>query len=193
MADALDDDMAEGVWLSISDLAREKGVDKAAISRRVAELEGEGLISTRPGPGKSKLVNLAQYDLVVGETTDLARERTAETVQANREFGGDMRRREADVKKAQYEAALKSIELGKAVGSLVEIKRVAEVIAEVGEELKKPLEQIPLRTDDIVAAALNGGATAVRGLLMEIIFDLRTKFTEALRKLDIRPKGTGAP
>jgi DNA-binding transcriptional MocR family regulator len=185
-----DDPADDGLWMPIAELARLKGVERQTVHERVSKLESEGMLTTRPGKGKTRLVNVAEYDRLVNETTDFSRQQAADTARANRESDwGDTRLRDTQLQKLRYEAALKQIELRKAVGDLVEIGRVDEVIAEVGEELKKPLEQVPLRTDEIVAAAVSGGAAAVRVLLMEIVFDLRTKFTEALRKLDVRSKG----
>jgi hypothetical protein len=61
------------VWLSISQIADIKKVSKAAISKRVLKLEGEGLITTRRA-GAEKKVNLVQFDRAIGEHTDPAQE-----------------------------------------------------------------------------------------------------------------------
>ena len=183
------------IWLSISDLAREKNVDKAEISRRVAKLEADGRLQTRSGPNRTKLVCLQEYDRVAGEFTDLAKEQAAETSRYGREadWGGDTRFRDAQTRRAQYEAGLKSIELRERLGQVVDITRAQEIIAEVGEEIRQPLEQLPLRADEINAAAVSGGVVAVRSKLKDIVFDLRTAIADALRKLDLRAKGGAAP
>jgi hypothetical protein len=179
----------DGLWLSISDIAREKNVDKAAISRKVAELENAGRIEVRHGPNRTKLVNLAQFDAEVGEITDFVREQAARLTD---DLIGDSRYREARIKSSQYDARRKEIELQKLAGSLVEIVRVEEVIAQVGEEIKKPLDQVPLHAEQIAAAATGGGTPAVRNMLREVIFSVRTQIAEALLKLDIRAKSDGA-
>jgi hypothetical protein len=194
MADLMEFDAAEpdGLWLSITELAKAKGVDKSQISRKVAEIEREGRIITRPGAGREKLVNVAEYDVALGTVTDFSHQLGAETARGIRDgdWGGDTRMRDAKTQSAQLEAALKSIELRKQTGALVEITRVNEVIAEVGEAIKKPIGQVALRADDITAAAQSGGAQAVRTLLGQIIFDVRAKITDALRKLDIRSQAS---
>lgn len=183
----------DALWLSITELAQAKGVDKSQISRKVAEIELQGRVITRPGRGKEKLVNVAEYDSALGSVTDFSHQVGAETTRENREADwGDTRMRDAKTKTAQLEAALKGIELRKQTGALVEITRVNEVIADVGEEIKKPLDQVSLRADDITAAAVSGGAPAVRTLLMQIVFDLRSKISDALRKLDIRSQSGDA-
>ena len=57
-------------WATVSELARIRGVDKSAVSRRVARLEEQGLLATRQGAGRAKLVRVEEYDRVVAETGD---------------------------------------------------------------------------------------------------------------------------
>jgi hypothetical protein len=194
MIDNVEETAPEGLLVTISDLARLKGVHKSSISRRVDELEKQGQLEVSYGPNKTKLVNLAQYDSVAGETTDFVKEQAAETTRYNREAEwGDSRFREAQIRKAQYKADLKSIELRKQHGQLVDVTRVQAVIAEVGEELRKPLEQLPLRADELHAAALSGGPASVRAKLKAITHELRGSLVEALKKLDMRNNSGSSP
>lgn len=175
------------LWLSITDLARVKGVTRQTVWEKVSRFENQGLLTTKPGPGGTKLVNVGEYDYRVQEAGDLAKEQAAATAQANWD---DPALRDAQTRKVRAEAALKAFELGERAGKLVEITHVKTVIAQVGEELRKPLDQLPLRADEINAAAVSGGAAAVRAKLRDIVFDLRTAFAEALRKLDLRGNGS---
>lgn len=178
-------------WMSIAELAQFKGVTKQTVSEKVIRLESEGLLKTRAGPKGTKLVNVGEYDYRIRETGDLAKEQAAATAQASFQ---DPALRDAQARKLRAEAALKTYELGERAGHLVNITRVNEVIAEVGEELRKSTEQLPLRADEIHAAALSGGAVAVRTKLKTIVFELRSAFTDALRRLDMRSKdGSSAP
>ena len=43
-------DETSGGWLSVSEIARVRRVDKAAISRRVARLEAAGAVTSRGSP-----------------------------------------------------------------------------------------------------------------------------------------------
>jgi ATP-dependent DNA ligase len=52
-------DEIEGHWAKVTELARLRGVSTAAISRRVTRYEALGLLKTRPGNARSKLVNVA--------------------------------------------------------------------------------------------------------------------------------------
>jgi len=135
-------------------------------------------------------VNVGEYDYHVKETADLVKEQAAATLRASQE-SPELRRLQEQ--KMRAEAALKDVELRERTGQLVDITRVEEVIAEVGEELRKPIEQLPLRAEEISAAAVSGGVQAVRGKLKQIAFELRGAFAEGLRKLDLRSKGGSSP
>jgi DNA-binding transcriptional ArsR family regulator len=162
-------DAPEGIWLTISELARKKGVNKSTISVRVSALEEEGRITTRKGAG-TKLVELAEYDQAVGEITDLAKAQAAATARANRfddaaasdgSVGGDATFRAAQQQKVFYEARTKALEFGRLTGQLVAIDRVNSVIAEIGEAIRQPISQLPLHADEISAAAARNGPVCV--------------------------------
>ena len=178
MNDLIDDDAEE--WLPLAEVARIKGVTRQTVSERVARLEGQGLLTTRSGPGGTKLVNIGEYEFRVRETADLAKEQAAATAQANFDDPGY---RNAQTQKIKIETAVKAYELRKLRGELVDITRVNDVVAQVGEEIRRPLDQFPLRADEIHAAGASGGAVAVRSKLKEIVFEVRGAITEALRKL----------
>ena len=180
----------EEMWLSIAALAVMKGVSRQTVWEKVERLERQGLLATKPGPGGTRLVNVGEYDYHVKETADLVKEQAAATLRASQE-SPELRRLQEQ--KMRAEAALKDVELRERTGQLVDITRVEEVIAEVGEELRKPIEQLPLRAEEISAAAVSGGVQAVRGKLKQIAFELRGAFAEGLRKLDLRSKGGSSP
>jgi DNA invertase Pin-like site-specific DNA recombinase len=62
-------DEIEGHWAKVTELARLRGVSTAAISRRVTRFETLGLLKTRPGNARSKLVNVAEFERIAGATT----------------------------------------------------------------------------------------------------------------------------
>ena len=78
MTEQREDYLSSGLWVSITQLAELKGVGKPWISERVKALESAGRIRTKI-EGRSKLVNLAQYDRAVGETGDAVKEGAAAT------------------------------------------------------------------------------------------------------------------
>jgi DNA-binding IscR family transcriptional regulator len=69
----------DGLWLSISEIARLKGVSRQAIAKRIGSLTAHGLLDVQPGQNGSKLINLAQFDRAVGEVGDAIKEGAAET------------------------------------------------------------------------------------------------------------------
>jgi DNA-binding MarR family transcriptional regulator len=195
---AADNTSPNEIWLSISELARAKGVDKSWISRRVANLEAHGKIETRDGPNRGKLVNVAQFDRAVGETTDLAKEQAAATARASRnEAAADdapaaATFADAQRRKAHYEAELKALEFGERTGQLVAIGEVETVIAEIAEGIAQPINQLPLRADEIVAAAARDGAAGVRTILKDAAFNLLKAIAQVLRRLDLKGKSAAA-
>jgi hypothetical protein len=192
------------IWLGISELARLKGVDKSWISRRVTALEELGQIEPRDGPNRAKLVNLAQFDRAVGETTDLAKEQAAATARADRNDaaadddapGGapaaDPRYADAQRRKVHYEAGMKALEYGERTGQLVAIGQVETVIAEIAEELAQPIRQLPTRADELAAVAARDGAAGVRVVLREVAHALLKAMAQALRRLDLKGKTSAA-
>jgi predicted site-specific integrase-resolvase len=62
-------DEIDGHWAKVSELARLRGVSTAAISRRVSRYEALGLLNSRPGNARSKLVNVAELDRIARGTT----------------------------------------------------------------------------------------------------------------------------
>jgi DNA-binding IscR family transcriptional regulator len=72
-------DLGDGLWLSISEIARLKDKSRQAIAKRVEALVEAGKLQTKPGEGGTKLVNLAQFDRAVGEVGDAVKEAAAAT------------------------------------------------------------------------------------------------------------------
>ncbi|WP_454919229.1 winged helix-turn-helix domain-containing protein [Xanthobacter sediminis] len=65
--------------MSISDLARRRGVSKQAVHKRLKALEAEGRIALWPGPGRSVMVSAAAFDFAVGAVGDPTKEVAAES------------------------------------------------------------------------------------------------------------------
>src|ERR1700722_2422398 len=66
------------LWVSISELARRKGISPQSVSERIARLGAK--IELRPGRGRERLVNIAQFDQVTGENSFLPQTAAAATV-----------------------------------------------------------------------------------------------------------------
>src|SRR3954469_7587607 len=65
---------ADMVWMSVTELAKQRGIRKNSLSECVSRLEAQGLISTKRGHGKIKLINVAEFERAVSQGADLGRE-----------------------------------------------------------------------------------------------------------------------
>ena len=63
--------------LSLTELARKKGVSKQAIHKRVKALAASGVLAVFPGPQRSVLLSEAAFDFAIKQTGDPAREASA--------------------------------------------------------------------------------------------------------------------
>src|SRR5258708_4176601 len=117
--------LRDGLWLSISEIAARKRVSKQAISERVARLVADGRLITKPGKGKQKLINLAQYDTAIGDVGDAAKEAGAATTRAANaapaSSAGNGRFRDEQARDKAYSADLKEIELNRLRGNLLPV------------------------------------------------------------------------
>lgn len=159
-----------GLWMSLSSIARLKGVARQTISEKVDRLERDGKISTRRGKGKVRLANLAEYDRALGEVTDLARE---QAVRTRAEGAGASPTNSSYVaqqtRRARYAADLAELELKQRLGETVP---VAEVVAAV--------ELWGQRQVEIMDAAVRRASNAdERAMLKRFVHDLRVRMAEA--------------
>src|SRR5690606_10597516 len=93
----------------LSDLARQRNISRASAKERVDRLEAEGLVTTRR-VGKRRLVELAAFDRATGSIANFGRELAVYTAKEGHPpvSGGY---RDAQTKRAQYEAQLKALDL----------------------------------------------------------------------------------
>ena len=172
-----DPNTADAGWVSVSELARLKGLSKAAVSERVARFIRGGQLSTKPGKGKVKLVNLAAFDRVAGETTDLAKAtghatRKAQTVAGipspSLPPGADPLAPVYTAEQARhmaYKAESARLDLEERQGKIVAIAAVEQAITAAAEALARAIEQLPTLADDLAAAVAQSGAAGARTLL----------------------------
>jgi phage terminase Nu1 subunit (DNA packaging protein) len=174
--------MTDAGWVSISELARLKGLGKAAVSERVSGFVAKGLLSTKPGKGKVKLVNLAAFDRVAGETTDLARAAGAETKRLNlapaapAQLPADPLAPVYTAEQARhmaYKAESAKLDLEERQGKILQAAAVAAAITMAGEAIARAVDQMPALADDLAAAVAQTGAAGARTLLKARARDIR--------------------
>lgn len=170
--------------LTISDLAKRKGVSKQAISKRVARLQSEGRLTTHEGARGGKLISMAEYDRVVGEVSDLGRETAAATVKRAAAFvpganAGPVYTDE-QARLAAYKADLAQLDLNERLGKLVEVEKLAEAGARIAEALVRVIEGLVGRADEVAAAVAKDGRTGARDALKVASRDLREALAREL-------------
>ncbi len=175
----------DGLWLTITELAEHKGLGKPWISEKVKALEADGKIETRSGKGKTKLVNLAQFDRAVGETGDAVKEAAAET-RAEAGAGGESASpvlRDHQARAAQYAADLKFLDLEERLGRLVLIAEVKAAGIEIAEVVVTVIGGLSAHAEGVAAVAAKDGVQGVRGMLKDIEHKLRDEIAKGIGKL----------
>lgn len=181
----------EGLWVTIAELARLKGISRQSASERIDRLERSRHLSTRR-QGRSRLVELASYDRAVGQVGDAAREIGAEMRQDASPAAPTAGLRDAQTDRAQYEAKLKALDFAERTRQVIPVKgqhgletalvKVSEVII---RDLGAPMNWI----DELEDAARKGEAQlrrVLRGKLLELrrtvashLMELATEATTA--------------
>lgn len=175
---------ADGLWVTITELAQRKGIGKPAVSERVARFEAQGLLTTRPGKGKAKLVNLAEFDRVAGETTDLGREQGAATRRAAAALpspsgGSDPVYTQEQARKMAYSADREKIALGEDLDRLVPVDRLEAEFARVLAPIARALTRLSARADDVTAAVGENGKAGARAFLEGLGADISNMIADA--------------
>jgi len=192
------DNPIEGLWLSMSEVARRKGVTPAAVWKRARRLQRDGLIEIRSGPGNVRLIDLAGYDRAIASTSDLARQQGADTARGLPLDGepiaapvgagaGSVRTfTEAQRQGAIYSAGLKALEFNERRGALLPVEGdhgVARAARAAGEALTAAVARLPLRAGELVAVASTDGEAGVRRLLKAIGTELLTTYAKSLHEI----------
>jgi DNA-binding IscR family transcriptional regulator len=184
MSDEAGDDLAEvGLWLSVSEIARQKEKSRQAIAKRVDSLVEAGLLETRPGPNGTKLVNLAQFDRAVGDTGDAFKEAGAETraeAEADPTAVTSPALRDHQARAAQYTADLKFLDLEERLGRLVPVAEVKDAGQKAAEAIVRIVDRLPTYAEALAVVAVKDGTAGARGKLKDIARELRTAIADAM-------------
>lgn len=182
--------------MTISDLARAKGVSKQAISKRVDRFAQAGALATRKGARGAVMVNVAAYDRAAGEIGDAIRElaqRPATSATIGEESDGTspvLAREQA--RRMSYQADLAEMELDERRGKLLRRDDVEAAMVRCGEIMVRALEQFPSRADELATAVARDGEQGARMFLKGLARDLRALIARELRLLERAPGETPA-
>lgn len=175
------DNPLDGLWMSVSELARERGVDKSAVSRKLQRLKDVGAqIATRKN-GKSLLINVADYDVAVGEMGDRARELGEQTKKGTTSSSDPIYTRE-QARRMSYEADIKKIELMRLRGELIEVANLRDAAQVAGEAMVRAIDGWIGKAEQLAADA-NVSVPAARAFLKLAMNDLRRDLARVLEGL----------
>ncbi len=166
-----------GFWLSISDLAKQRGVSKQAVSRRAERLQAQGLLSRRSGPRGAVLINVAEFDRATGEATDIVRATNGAPKGAN---GRSQIYSHEQARRAGYDADLKKLELDEKLRKLIPVEEVVLALHRVADVMVRVIDNLPSRADDVALAVAANGEAGARKALKTAAYDWRVALAEAI-------------
>lgn len=175
MTDLLDE---IGLWESVAEVARRKGITRQSLNERVDRLASEGLIKVRRD-GRSKLINVAEFDRVVGEVGDAVKEGAAATRAEADDLEKNPALRDHQARAAQYTADLKFLDLEERLGRLVPVAEVEEAAVKCAEATVRVIDRLPTYADAVAAAVGKDGPAGARAKLKEIAREIRQAIAEA--------------
>ena len=181
-----------GLWLSISDLATRKGVTKQTIAERVARFEAAGRVQTRPGKGRTKLVNVAAYDRATGDLADFAKAQGAAT-RRNADpddvaappagAGGDPVYTREQARNMAYTADLKRMDIEERLGRLIPVDRLEAELLRCMVPFMRAIERLERRAPDMAHSVRQGGDTAARTWLRHLAFEFSNEISAGMGEL----------
>lgn len=181
-------ELDQGLWLSVTALAARKGVRKSTISEKVTRLVETGVLQTRPGKGREKLINVAAYDVAVGEVGDAAKEAGAATKAASAPSGTsraptDNRYRDEQARDKAYSADIKEIELEKLRGNLLPVSEFDPAADDAATRIVDIIEGLLARDSELTSIAVKEGENGVRAALKRIIRGQREAVVLAMKNM----------
>ncbi|MDF1734945.1 MAG: hypothetical protein P1U37_06640 [Minwuia sp.] len=169
-------------FVSQADYARRRGVSRQAISKAVATL---GI----PKDDKGR-IDPDVADRMRGENSDPSQEfvrpgpdmpSPAAVSEAPSAADGDRQSyRDARAEREHYQAQTARLEYEKRMGQLLPRDMVVDAMSQAGTEIARALDALPQLADELVAAAIDGGANAVRQVLKQRARDIRKSVAEAI-------------
>ena len=179
----------EGLWLTVADLARERGITRQSAGERVARLVRLGRLATRPGKGRSVLVNLAEFDRAAGDTVDAVRslngrgDARAASPAVN---GGDPVLAREQARRAAYQADNAALDLAERRKELTLVSEVVEAGAAAVTTMRAAYALAINDAADAISLACGCESVLIRPHLRKLertALDAFVSGVEELRKL----------
>ena len=175
-------------WVTLSELARIKGVSKQALTKRAHRFVEAGRLTLKDGQRGTKLVNPAAYDVAANEIGDsiraLAQEPPAPLTPLAEIDGQAIILAQEQARKARYAADLAEIELLKARKQVFMIEDVTRAMERCAEKIVRALNDVPSRAGDVCAAVAREGENGARAFLKAEMTRLRQVLADEMRILE---------
>jgi len=196
------------LWVSFSELARRKGITPQSVSERIARLGAK--IELRPGRGRERLVNIAQFDQVTGENSFLPQTAAAATVRmlaenplalaqpaaasASAAPGG---RSISDVQREKllYDTGLTALKFAEARSEVLPIggeHGIEQATREIGDAFRQAVGRLHMRAAEAVAVGAKDGVIGMRALLKSAERDILRSLATALAAIGDKGKAIEA-
>ncbi len=186
-AAAINSDQARvGLWLSVTELARARGISKPAVTQALKRWSAAGVVITTRKDGKALLVNVAEFDRArggeVADPAHVAAEATKKAADAGAELSGPAISRERARREA-YEADLAMLKRDELLGRLVPVDELESAAIACGEAAVRAIDAIVNRAEDIAEAVAKNGVPGARVVLKDIARDIRKRLTDEFSRL----------
>lgn len=154
--------MSDGLWMSVSEAADQRGVSKQAISKRLKGLEGR--VSTKKD-GQKLLINMAEYDRVTQAETDPSQALRNRALPPRDPRQGpaavsgpapeprpqDLAQRVFSTQRAKresYEAESARLDLEERLGKLLPVKDVEDAMVRCATAIIRLIDALPAESED---------------------------------------------
>lgn len=172
-------DQREGVWVSVSDFARQQRVTPQTMGERVRRLEADGKITTRR-EGNKKMVLQAALEEALQINGDAVRENASQVAQ---DAPKDPALRDAQTRRAEIEADRAKIRLDQERGLVRPVADIEATAIDVAGGILNELEKLPRLVE---AAGMEAGATdqtALRKAGKAIVRQMRSNIAQRVASL----------
>jgi hypothetical protein len=152
----------------------------------VSRLVDAGRIATKPGKGKAKLINLAQYDLAVVEVGDVAKEVGAVTkknISPSDETPGGQKFRDEQTREKAYAADLKLLDLEQRRGNLLPVSEFDIAAEDAASRIADIVDGLLAQDSELTAIAIKEGENGMRTALKRIVRQQRQQIVEAMKEM----------
>jgi hypothetical protein len=199
-----DDDADFGLWLSLGEIARRRGISKQAISKRLARLVAHGAAVPTRRHGRRLLINVAAFDRALGDNSFLPQTAAAATVRmltenplapAQPATPGGRSISDVQREKLLYDTGLVALKYAEARGEVLPIggdHGIEQATRELGDAFRQAVGRLHMRAAEAVAVGAKDGVVGMRALLKSAERDILRSLATALAAIGNKGKAIEA-